>query len=516
MKNILVASSFLFALLPVFGRNVKDVVLPDEGGIKNVLTTAEAMTIDSIHISGSNRLTSNDFYFLARMCERGKLTGIDLSEVQVVGDSIPERIFMSKSINGVSAKSSDGSPLNVNLRYLRLPKNVRYICDMAFFGTNLVEMEIPKTVDYIGSKAFGECYELRSFTVANPSPATIFADYAFDTVNSDAVLNVPVGSAAQYSSSPGWSSFCSVTEKQDLYNTLHINLDGKPLEELYGETLLHTDSLVVTGRLATSDFAALRNAINLGRLTSINLRECTIEGNVLPESAFGSDSYKSERKNYGNLLYIALPEGLTSIGAKAFAGVQNLRVADIPKTVTTIGEKAFHNCIRLGGTLSIPEGVTVLQPETFENCRLITQINLPSTLEEMGDLSLCLHQAEWMWKLTTVRINRKTPPVMMKESDKFAFGCDEVLERVSIGNCTLYVPVGSRAAYMASPMWRDFLNIIETPKLDGGTSGMGNTFAVGGQNVEERIYTIDGRYVGTDMSNLGKGVYVVNGKKVVK
>ena len=181
----------------------------------------------------------------------------------------------------------------------------------------------------------------------------------------------------------------------------------------------------------------------------------------------------------------------------------------------TIGEKAFHNCIRLGGTLSIPEGVTVLQPETFENCRLITQINLPSTLEEMGDLSLCLHQAEWMWKLTTVRINRKTPPVMMKESDKFAFGYDEVLERVSIGNCTLYVPVGSRAAYMASPMWRDFLNIIETPELDGGTSGIAATvaFAV---KPSDHIYTLDGRYVGTDMSNLGKGVYVVNGKKVIK
>lgn len=31
-----------------------------------------------------------------------------------------------------------------------------------------------------------------------------------------------------------------------------------------------------------------------------------------------------------------------------------------------------------------------------------------------------------------------------------------------------------------------------------------------------RIYTIDGRYVGTDMRNLKKGIYIVNGKKYVK
>jgi hypothetical protein len=34
-----------------------------------------------------------------------------------------------------------------------------------------------------------------------------------------------------------------------------------------------------------------------------------------------------------------------------------------------------------------------------------------------------------------------------------------------------------------------------------------------GQN---RIYTLDGRYVGTDKSSLPHGLYIINGKKVVK
>ena len=30
------------------------------------------------------------------------------------------------------------------------------------------------------------------------------------------------------------------------------------------------------------------------------------------------------------------------------------------------------------------------------------------------------------------------------------------------------------------------------------------------------VYSLDGRYLGNDVSKLGKGLYIVNGKKVVK
>ena len=32
----------------------------------------------------------------------------------------------------------------------------------------------------------------------------------------------------------------------------------------------------------------------------------------------------------------------------------------------------------------------------------------------------------------------------------------------------------------------------------------------------DRIYTLDGRYVGTDINALAKGMYIVNGKKILK
>ena len=34
--------------------------------------------------------------------------------------------------------------------------------------------------------------------------------------------------------------------------------------------------------------------------------------------------------------------------------------------------------------------------------------------------------------------------------------------------------------------------------------------------VRQGVYTIDGRYLGTNADRLGKGMYIINGKKVIK
>ncbi len=34
--------------------------------------------------------------------------------------------------------------------------------------------------------------------------------------------------------------------------------------------------------------------------------------------------------------------------------------------------------------------------------------------------------------------------------------------------------------------------------------------------VDKRIYSLDGRYIGTDMHALPRGIYIIGGKKIVK
>lgn len=60
----------------------------------------------------------------------------------------------------------------------------------------------------------------------------------------------------------------------------------------------------------------------------------------------------------------------------------------------------------------------------------------------------------------------------------------------------------------------DANNVIDNT-FNGVVDGI-NGVTVVKKTVDNRIYSIDGRYLGTDASVLGKGIYVVGGKKIVK
>lgn len=60
----------------------------------------------------------------------------------------------------------------------------------------------------------------------------------------------------------------------------------------------------------------------------------------------------------------------------------------------------------------------------------------------------------------------------------------------------------------------DDKNVIDNT-FNGVVDGI-NGITVADKTRDNRIYSIDGRYLGTDASALGKGIYVVGGKKIVK
>ena len=60
----------------------------------------------------------------------------------------------------------------------------------------------------------------------------------------------------------------------------------------------------------------------------------------------------------------------------------------------------------------------------------------------------------------------------------------------------------------------DANNVIDNT-FNGVVDGI-NGVTVAKKATDNRIYSIDGRYLGTDASALGKGIYVVGGKKIVK
>lgn len=110
------------------------------------------------------------------------------------------------------------------------------------------------------------------------------------------------------------------------------------------EELSTVDSLVLKGYIEGFNFKNLRNIIEKGVLTGIDMSEASFGDNYIPEKAFMPSDGKAEART--NLRYITLPNELEYISDQAFAKT-NLQYVKIPSTVIHIGSGAFGDCNEL-------------------------------------------------------------------------------------------------------------------------------------------------------------------------
>ena len=83
---------------------------------------------------------------------------------------------------------------------------------------------------------------------------------------------------------------------------------------------------------------------------------------------------------------VVVPEGVTSIGAKAFYGCSSLASISLPAGVTSIGTWAFKQCSSLV-SIELPAGLTSIGYKAFEGCSSLASIELPAGLTSIGDLA---------------------------------------------------------------------------------------------------------------------------------
>lgn len=107
-----------------------------------------------------------------------------------------------------------------------------------------------------------------------------------------------------------------------------------------------------------------------------------------------------------NLKNVTLPEGVTEIGFKAFAGAFITGIK-MPDTVTTLGNNAFSYCINLTDvtlsknikvipnnafsfctrleSITIPEGVEDIDISAFQSCYHLASVSFPDSLNTVGE-----------------------------------------------------------------------------------------------------------------------------------
>ena len=143
------------------------------------------------------------------------------------------------------------------------------------------------------------------------------------------------------------------------------------------------------------------------------------------------------------LTSITIPISVTSIGNRTFHSCFSLTSVTIPNSVTTIGDEAFFHCYSLT-SVTIPSSVTTIGSYAFAYCSSLTSVTIPSSVTTIRSYAFA-----YCSSLTSVTVNNETP--ISIESSVFS----------NRTNATLYVPVGSKAAYEVADYWKEFKEIVE-------------------------------------------------------
>jgi hypothetical protein len=99
-----------------------------------------------------------------------------------------------------------------------------------------------------------------------------------------------------------------------------------------------------------------------------------------------------------------IPEGMTTIGAKAFSNCDSMHTITIPESVTYIGAEAFKYS-GIGGELKLPTNLTTLGTGSFARTN-ITKVVIPNSIT-----SLSANVFDQCYKLTDVTIHNNVTSI---------------------------------------------------------------------------------------------------------
>ena len=372
------------------------------------------------------------------------------------------------------------------------------ISPSAFEGcSGLTSIAIPESVTSIGGYAFEDCSSLRK--VINLSGLDIrkgssshgyVAYYAEKVITPDDVID----------------KYCFRTSEESTHyliayygNDSILNLP----EDYHGDDyIIDAEAFADDTRIVSVNIPQTVGEIGASAFAGCSkLASVTIPRGVM---SIGNNAFE----NCTSLAAIVIPQNMLTIGSKSFAGCSSLASVEFKEGVETIGKNAFANCTSLA-TLIFPESLTAIGDGAFKGCSGLKTILFSENIDAYGS-----NVFEGCDAVETMTVKGSVMPTV--PSDKITsitLYSPVPLETAEFANkvyrnATVYVPQGSLERYQAASVWKNFWTIKEFDP-----TGIEQLTINNGQLT---IYDLSGRKIEVeDLRELEKGVYIINGRKVL-
>ena len=351
--------------------------------------------------------------------EEATLTGGNL--ITTLHPSTPAEDFSYNILNGTYCEITgyNGSDIAIILPGEDPTGHiVQRVANNAFQNNkNIVSVVFADSIETMGSDVFSGCSNLINFT--GGSGLTNIGSGAFqnNTAMKQFIASNAIIAIGQYAFS-GCTGLTSVSLPEGLktinsgaflgctsLKSIHLpdsitRMDNCVFSNCTKlETVNYPSGLITISR---TDSVYVNNSWRYGvspfyycpALKSITVPEgvTTIPAKAFYEATgFTSVSLPSTLKTIGeNAFYgasgltaIEIPNGVTSIGASAFAGCVGLRSVVIPDSVTSIGNNAFSDCTGITSVI-VSSSLTNLNQYVFSGCSGLTSVSLPEGLKTIN------------------------------------------------------------------------------------------------------------------------------------
>ena len=287
------------------------------------------------------------------------------------------------------------------------------ISDRAFVGSGISSFDLASRTATIGSSAFSSCTNLT--TISNIEQIQSLGDNAFSFCpNLSGTFVIPDA----ITSIPSW-----------------LFQDDSSLEAVvFHENVTEIQKFAFNNCTSLTDITFPSALVSIGQSAFDGCSGLTCNL-VLPEglTTLSNHAFQDCNNLTGKLI---IPHNVITVGDYAFCGCSGFDSLELWAKLQIIGYNAFENCSGFTGELILPEGLLEIQDNAFKGCSGFSgNLYIPSTITKIQNSVFegC--------SFGYIQFESETVPYTLGANWQPNTTCTPAV----------YVPYGSKAAYMANP-----------------------------------------------------------------